>query len=404
MASHEGFSRTTLVATAVISAFAGLAVGTWFKAEPPPIIIRAPEPQQQAASPSSPSGQLPSVATPAPLSPPRPTAQDILERLTQKPPSTPVSSAPPVPPPPPILAQGHREAVLGIVATPDRKNIVSIAGDFRIKLWDAEQATVLRELGSHKSYIRAVLMLPDGKSILTAGDDQEIVLRTLPDGAPLHTFSTAGHGGVNSLALSPEGKRFLSGQEKGTIVLWDIETRAALSVMAGHAGRAGSVAFSPDGKQALSGGIDQTMRLWDLAAAKEIRRFSGHAQGIYSIAFAPDGRRGLSGSGDQTMRLWDLDSGSVLRTFSGHGGTIYSLAVSFDGRTVLTGALDGLAKLWSLDSGRELMSFLGHVSSVYSVAFVGDGTVLAGARDGSLRRWRMSDGAMLKLYPGAARE
>jgi len=48
------------------------------------------------------------------------------------------------------------------------------------------------------------------------------------------------------------------------------------------------------------------------------------------------------------------------------------------------------------------MNFQGHVASIYSVAFAGDGSVFAGARDGSIRRWRMSNGEMLTLYPGSA--
>ena len=59
--------------------------------------------------------------------------------------------------------------------------------------------------------------------MLTAGDDGEIVLRSVADGAVLHVFSASDHGGANKLAVSPDGKRAVSVHEAGTIIVWDLE-------------------------------------------------------------------------------------------------------------------------------------------------------------------------------------
>src|SRR5207249_3594946 len=61
----------------------------------------------------------------------------------------------------------------------------------------------------------------------------------------------------------------------------------------GHTNWVIGVAISPDGRRALSGGFDATLRLWDLEAGKELHRFKGHTDQVLSVAFSPDGRQAL---------------------------------------------------------------------------------------------------------------
>jgi WD40 repeat protein len=66
------------------------------------------------------------------------------------------------------------------------------------------------------------------------------------------------------------------------------------------------IAISPDGRRALSGGNDTILRLWDLTTGREVCRLHGHTMGVTCAAFSPDGRRAVSGSDDGTIRLWAL--------------------------------------------------------------------------------------------------
>jgi WD40 repeat protein len=66
------------------------------------------------------------------------------------------------------------------------------------------------------------------------------------------------------------------------------------------------VAISPDGRRVLSGSDDQTVRLWDVNTAKELHRFAGHRGRVWGVAFSPDGRFALSCGEDRTIRLWRL--------------------------------------------------------------------------------------------------
>ncbi len=334
-------------------------------------------------------------ATPAPPPPDKPIV------VTAPPPP-----APEEPKRPPTQPNGHRDVPLGIAVSPDGKTFITGSADKSVKLWSLASAAPLRDLAQHGGIVRTTLFLRDGR-ILTAGDDKQIVLRSTADGKPYIVFNVAEHGDTNSLAVSGDGSMLVSGQAKGTLLVWDLKTGAVKATLSGHQGRAAAVALTPDGKLALSGGIDQTVRIWDIQTGKQRSMLSGHGQGVYGIAVSPDGKLVVSGSGDRTIKVWDIATGRDLRTLSGHNGTIYALEISPDGRAIASASLDGTAKLWNLATGDLITTFREDNASLYSVplysiAFVGNERLLTGARDGSIRLWEIKSGKMLLHYPGNA--
>src|SRR5207247_948556 len=88
-------------------------------------------------------------------------------------------------------------------------------------------------------------------------------------------------------------------RRRGRGRLWDVETGEEGARLEGHTGWLWALAVSPDGRRALSGSADTTLRLWDLASGEEAMRFTAHGKTVHAVAFAPDGRRAASGGSDQ---------------------------------------------------------------------------------------------------------
>src|SRR5262249_28083375 len=63
-----------------------------------------------------------------------------------------------------------------------------------------------------------------------------------------------------------------------------------------------SVAVSPDGKRIVSGNYDRTVKFWDAATGRETFTFPNHRGSVMSVAFSPDGKRLVSGSYDMTVK------------------------------------------------------------------------------------------------------
>ncbi|QPC91912.1 WD40 repeat domain-containing protein [Mesorhizobium sp. INR15] len=372
-------------------------------AEPSPKPV-APQPPEQAAKPLQPAPVTP--PEPVPTSPVAPTppqpAVPTPPEVADVPPVAPPTVAPlPKTPVQPTQPDGHRDAVVWLSVAPDGHSILSASTDHMIKLWDIGGKRLIRNLGTHKDMARSALYLPDGQRALTAGDDGEIVLRQLSDGAVLHVFQAGGNGGANKLAITPDGKRAVSVHEAGTVIVWDLEKGTVLHVMQGHDWSAVAVAVSPDGTRAISGSIDGTLKYWDIVAGKQLRSWRGHEQGAYGAVFTPDGHHVITGSGDDTIKEWDLDTFKAVREFDGHSGTVYVLALSGDGKRLLSGSLDGTARLWDMGSGNELAEYDSQSGPVYAVAFAADGTVLTSGYDRTIRDWPATGGEAVVLFAGA---
>ena len=80
------------------------------------------------------------------------------------------------------------------------------------------------------------------------------------------------------------------------------------------------MAISPDGKRIVSGSVDNTVKVWDADKGTEIAHPQGAHRPVTSVAFSPDGKRIVSGSQDKTVKVWDADKGTETLTLKGHTG------------------------------------------------------------------------------------
>jgi WD40 repeat protein len=302
---------------------------------------------------------------------------------------------------------GHSDWVSCAAFSPDGRIIVSGGQDNRLKLWDASTGYELRTLWAHSASVptdprqfesvHAVAFSPDGRVIVSASDT--IKLWDTASGRELRTL----HGKdetVGPVTFSPNGETIISGGDDGTLALWNIASgRVVRTFIVNRNWPVGAAAFSPDGRTIAASGFNQ-LKLWDAASGRELRTLVGPRIRISAFAFSPNGQTIVSGSGNSngaTVTLWDLASGRELRTIAEHGDFVNAVAVSPDGRMIVSGSSNPMGDqnfvtLRDAESGRELHTFTGHTYTVTSVAFSPDGrTVLSGSRDRTLKLWNVED-------------
>jgi WD40 repeat protein len=193
---------------------------------------------------------------------------------------------------------------------------------------------------------------------------------------------------VYSVAVTPDGRRAVSGSSDQTVCVWDLEAGKCLATLEGHADKVWGVAVTADGRRAVSGSSDQTVCVWDLEAGECLATLEGHADTVLSVAVTADGRRAVSGSYDRTVRVWDLEAGKCLATLEGHVGRVWGVAVTADGRRAVSGSLDQTVCVWDLEARMRLATLEGHDDKVWGVAVTADGRrAVSGSSDKTVCAW-----------------
>jgi WD40 repeat protein len=159
-------------------------------------------------------------------------------------------------------------------------------------------------------------------------------------------------GPVVSVAYSPDGKSFVTGDQGGLVTVRDADTGKERFKLP-HGQYVLSVDYSPDGKRIASGSSDKTIKILDAANGRVIDTLSGHTDGVLSVRFSPGGDQLLSGSYDKTARLWDVESGNTLQEFKGHSWWVWSVDFSPDASRIVTAGQDGKAIVWQKAVSRQ---------------------------------------------------
>ena len=267
--------------------------------------------------------------------------------------------------------KGGSRGIASVAFSSDGK--LALIGDLdgTAKLWQVSSGRGVHVF-KEEDGLRSVAFSPDGRFILTnAGLSAK--LWSIENEQPIYTFDAPGHWVIYA-AFTPDGRYVLTGSVQQKIKLWEVASgreyhKYALKETGIEIGHGAllmnppstkySVALSPNGRYAMAGDEFNLIKLWEAESGQDIHILRGHENGtaILSVAFSPDGQLALTGGEDQTAKLWAVETGREIREFRGHSGDITALAFSPDGRYVLTGSADSSLKLWEVDSGREICQF-----------------------------------------------
>ncbi len=252
----------------------------------------------------------------------------------------------------------------------------------------------------HRDYVRSAAISPDGKRIISGSGDNSLRICDAATGECLGVLN--GHENwVWSVVISPDGTRIVSGSLDNSLRIWDAATGDCLRVLNGHENWVLSVAISPDGTRIVSGSADNSLRIWEAATGECLRVLNKHENSVADVAISPDGTRIVSGSWDNSLRIWDAATGECLRVLNGYVNSVESVAISPDGTRIVSGSGDKSLRIWDAATGECLRVLNGHEDMVTSVAISPDGMRIAsGSRENSLRIWDAATGECLRVLNG----
>jgi len=288
----------------------------------------------------------------------------------------------------------------------------------------AEKPVLVLDPDGHKALIRDIAFTPDGRYLLSAGDDKAVRVWDTTSGKTVRfirgQIGPGNEGKIFAMALSPDGRTVAVGgwmgpiagyslEEVGRIRLHDVATGRVLGILKGHDSAIFSLSFSPDSNFLASGQAsgqygtsDPTVRIWDVKQKQPLHVLKGHKKSIYGLAFSLDGQRVVSGSDDHTLILWDVKTGKRMATLMGHTDDVVSATYDPTGRYIASGSYDHTIRLWDGTTGRFIKTLADQGTQVGSLSFSPDGKkLISGVVQGPnyhCHVWSVPDGKELVTF------
>ncbi|MEJ7769554.1 MAG: TIR domain-containing protein, partial [Chitinophagaceae bacterium] len=248
------------------------------------------------------------------------------------------------------------------------------------------QGMLVKEISGHTGKVMDIALSPDGKSFVSGSLDSTAKLWNI-DGHLIQTFK--GHTGIiNAVAFSPGGQLILTASEDKTVRVWDVTGKLNKTII--HPGAVRAAAFSPDGKCILTGtsSYGEVARLWKVDGQLVREYFYYDFSYLSTLDFSPDGQSFITGFNNYTAKLWSL-TGRLIQEFKGHADAVTAVKFSPDGKMILTGCADGTARLWQRN-GNTIQEFRGPAAMVVSVSFTPDKKfILIGSLGNTARVWKV---------------
>jgi len=230
---------------------------------------------------------------------------------------------------------------------------------------------------------------------------------------------------VRSLVFLPGGASLVSGSCDSTIKLWDMQTGGVIKTFQGHTSMVASVSISADCTTIASGSLDKTIRLWDIQTG-ECHHIIGQNHFVNYVCFSPlDPKHLMSISGNKVWQ-WGISGQQIAPEYDGSCITFSSDSTLFamcngsavevqssaskgtvakfhtakeeiqcccfspDNRVVAIAA-DSIVYVWDITGSDPhlLETFIGHAYIIVSLVFSSPSSLISASADHSVKFWQI---------------
>jgi WD40 repeat protein len=277
-----------------------------------------------------------------------------------------------------------------------------------LRYWDLGSFRPIAAVPAIKGpYAASAATSPDGKILAIGSGDGVVTTFDMTDPSnPIkrHTFEGKPVK-IGSLTFDSEGKRFVTSDENGKVIVWDAEKTAPLKEwQASNNLIVYRAKFTPDGKSVVTCAgdwkepkIPGDMRVWNAWTGELTARFPYQSASVWDFAFLDSGKtlvsiQALNGTpGEAPVKVWDFATRTEKRSITMPGG-MRCLAVSPDEQYLAVANHSGETKLISTQTWQVIATPPPHGKVVFRLSFSADSKLLSSiSEDGSIGIARIAD-------------
>ena len=240
--------------------------------------------------------------------------------------------------------------IISVAFSPDNEYL-AMAGYGNISIIKVSQLTIAFTLIGHPNFVSGLDWTPDGKFLLSADIDGNIIFWDTIDFSQKNNLKT---GAIVTMDISSDGLRFAIGGEDGVFSIRDVNTGNVI------------VDFS-----------------------------SPEGSGVHSIKFSPDGSMIASGNKSGVVEIRDAESGELIYATDDlreDNSEVISVDWSFDGSLLASGLNNGIVFIINTSDWTNRQTMDSGISGVSSVNWVPGILALTVTGKGVSNTWNIKTG------------
>ena len=233
-----------------------------------------------------------------------------------------------------------------------------------------------------------LLYLADGRLVASNSEDGTVTFWNVEEGKQERTFLLRDGDEMESLALTDDGKKIISSDDRGRVKVLDVESGQVVKEWL-HPEKFRLISTSPDNRLVAVG--SKRVFIHDIEHGWQVKQIIKVGELPWCMSFSPAGNR-LACSTEFDIHVYDVDSGTlILGPMTGHQT---AMLWSRDGSRLFSAAWDKTIRCWNANTGKQIgHPWTGHNDGISSLSLSPDGSILASASwDKTVRFWNATTG------------
>uniref|UniRef100_A0AAY4BPK7 WD repeat-containing protein 26 n=1 Tax=Denticeps clupeoides TaxID=299321 RepID=A0AAY4BPK7_9TELE len=276
----------------------------------------------------------------------------------------------------------------------DGTKLATGSKDTTVIIWQVDSEThqlkLLKTLEGHAYGVSYLAWSPDDTYLIACGPDDcsELWLWNVQTGELRTKMSQSHEDSLTSVAWNPDGKRFVTGGQRGQFYQCDLEGNLLDSW---EGVRVQCLWCLSDGRTVLASDTHQRIRGYNFEDLTD-RNIVQEDHPIMSFTVSKNGRLALLNVATQGVHLWDLQDRVLVRKYQGVTQGFYTIHSCFGGHNedfIASGSEDHKVYIWHKRSELPIAELTGHTRTVNCVSWspTMPSLMASASDDGTVRIW-----------------
>lgn len=225
-----------------------------------------------------------------------------------------------------------------LAISPDGSKVIVVNSDHALRVYDLSSQKWIKSLPGHTAVVRAVLIHPNGKEIISGGFDRTIRVWRYPAGPELSCLQNPTE--IFSLALDPARNLLYCAGASNGIQAWNLYEQKEAALLDTGGLWIKHLAIDHQNNMLAGCSRENTLLAWNLGSQRLIRQKPSSLENITALQFVSSGQI-LLAAGDSAVDAWTIGSNARQTLIDHLPGTIAGMHLTSPNESDLTLFYDG---------------------------------------------------------------